>query len=312
MKIYRTINYQIPNIHFILLVLFLLVLGYSCTERIDIPLDNTETKVIVYGSLTTDTVAHKIRVTQTADYYSNRPPQAISGAVLSITDGVNVFPLTESNSEPGVYYTDSNVYGETGKTYTLNASNVLIAGESEVFELTAQSAIPDLAENYQTEYLDSINVLYNDQWEGWYVNGWANEPADQKNYYMFKVYINDVLYTDSLNNIVISDDKLINGNSTNGAALYFIEDKDTLKVGYKVTLELCILNEDHFRFMYEAQVSSQPQIPLFSAPPANARTNMNNGAIGYFSTYAVIRASYIVKESDIERKNKLTHRKSGS
>lgn len=312
MKVYRNIKCTIRKNQFILPALFLLATLHSCTERIDIPLDSTDTKVIVYGSLTTDTVAHKIRITQTADYYSNRPPQAISGAVLSITDGVNVFPLAESNSEPGVYYTDPNVYGVTGKTYTLNASNVSLAGGSDVLELTAQSVIPDLAENYQSEYLDSINVLYNDQWEGWYVNGWANEPADQKNYYMFKVYINDVLYSDSLNNIVISDDKLINGNSTNGAALYFIEDKDTLKAGYKVTLELCIINEDHFRFMYEAQVSSQPQIPLFSAPPANARTNINNGAIGYFSAYAVIRASYIVKEYDIELKNKLMHRKSGS
>ncbi len=283
----------------------------SCTERMSIELDSVPPKIVVYGSITTDTMAHKIRITQSADYFSNTAPQTISGATLSITDGVNVFPLTESLTEPGNYYTQPDVYGELGKTYTFTAENVTMVGDDEVYDLKAESAIPSLDADYQTKYLDSINVLYNTQWEGWYVNGWANEPEDQKNFYMFKVYINDVLYTDSLNNIEVTDDKLINGSSTNGASLYFIEDPDTLKPGYKVTLELSIIPEDYFRFISEIQTSSQPQIPLFSAPPANARTNLNNGAIGYFSAYALIRSSYIVKQSDIDTKNKLL-RKSGS
>lgn len=284
----------------------------SCTERMDIELDSIPPKIIVYGYITTDTMAHMVRITQTADYFSNIAPQTISGATLSITDGVNVFPLTESATEPGNYYTQPDVFGELGKTYTLTAENVTILGDDVAYSLTAESEIPALDADYQTKYLDSINVLYNTQWDGWYVNGWANEPEDQKNFYMFKVYINDVLYSDSLNNIIISDDKLINGTSTNGAALYFIEDPDTLKPGYKVTLELSVIPEDYFRFMNEIQISSQPQIPLFSAPPANARTNLNNEAIGYFSAYAIIRSSYIVKQSDIEKKNKLLGKKSGS
>lgn len=284
----------------------------SCTERIDIELDNSDIKIIVYGSITTDTVAHKIKITQSADYFNNQPPQGISGANLTISDGQNVYSLTESPTEQGVYYTQPNVYGLPGKTYTLNAENVKLAGSTNARTLTARSTMPELEDNYQNIYLDSINVKYNADWEGWIVNGWANEPGDQKNFYMFKVYINDVLYSDSLNNLMISDDKLINGNSTNGASLYFIQEPDTLKAGYKVTLELSVINEDHFRFLYEAQTSSQPQIPIFSAPPANARTNISNGAIGYFSAYAPIRSSYIVKQKDIETKNKLTKSKSGS
>lgn len=305
------INKQTWLKRYALLVSSTLVIA-SCTERIDIALEDSDIKIIVYGSISTDTVAHKIKITQSADYYNNQPPQGISGASLSITDGQNIYALTESTTEQGVYYTQPNVYGISGKTYKLNAENVIIPGTSSAKTLTAQSTIPELKDNYQKIYLDSINVKYNDNWEGWIVNGWANEPADQKNFYMFKVYINDVLYSDSLNNLMISDDKLINGNSTNGAALYFIQEPDTIKAGYKVTLELCVINEDHFRFLYEAQTSSQPQIPIFSAPPANARTNISNGAIGYFSAYASIKSSYIVKQEDIEAKNKLTKSKSGS
>jgi len=289
-----------------------LAMAVSCTEKIDINLDNTDVKVIIYGSITTDTVAHRISITQSADYYSNTPPKGISGATVTITDGENVYPLTESITEPGIYLTQPNVYGLPGKTYTIHAENVAINGSSDFKEYTAHSSIPTLPENYQNIYLDSINVVYNDNWDGWIVNGWANEPADQRNFYMFRVYINDVSYSDSLNNLMISDDKLINGSSTNGAALYFIQEPDTLKAGYKVTLELCVINEDHFRFLYEAQTSSQPQIPVFSAPPANARTNLNNGAIGYFSAFAIIKSSYIVKEQDVLLKDKILGNKRGS
>ena len=300
---------KLQSIPIIALLAFLIV---ACTEKIDINLDNSDVKVIVYGSITTDTLAHRFKITQSADYYSNTPPQGISGATLTISDGENNFPLTESITEPGVYLTQPNVYGSAGKTYTLVAENVAINGTTNAKTYTAESTIPSLPQNYQSIYLDSINVLYNENWEGWIVNGWANEPADQKNFYMFKVYINDVAYSDSLNDIMISDDKLINGSSTNGAALFFIEEPDTLKVGYKVTLELCVINEDYFRFLYEAQTSSQPQIPIFSAPPANARTNINNGAIGYFSAYAIIRSSYIVTEEDIMIKEMISKKKSGS
>ncbi|MCB8964465.1 MAG: DUF4249 domain-containing protein [Bacteroidales bacterium] len=283
---------------------------FACSSEIDVSLNSTDPKIVVYGAITTDTLAHRVEITQTADFFSNSPAKVISGAALSITDGVNLFPLTESPSEPGVYYTAPDVYGLIGKTYTLTADNVLLQGAPEAKTLIAQSTIPDLDPNYQTDYLDSINVLYNEQWEGWYVNAWATEPADQKNFYMFKVYINDVLYSDSLNNIIISDDKLFNGNAISGAGVYFIEDADTLKAGYKVTLEMCVVSEDHYYFMFESQTSSHPQIPLFSPPPANARTNISNGAIGYFSAYAILRTSYYVKQRDVDIKNRLIGKRS--
>ncbi|MGD9977979.1 MAG: DUF4249 domain-containing protein [Bacteroidales bacterium] len=289
----RYINYSIAAASFLMLLLA------SCTERINIDLDSSDAKIVVYGAITTDTLAHRIVVTQSADYYSNKPAQTISGAALTITDGENTFPLSESEREPGAYYTQPNVFAIPGRTYTLNASGVAINGSGDFKTLTAKSTIPALPDDYQSRFLDSINIAYDDEWEGWVVNAWANEPADQENYYMTKVYINNVLYSDSLNNLMIADDELFNGNSTNGAALYFIEDEDTIRPGYKVTLELCVINEDYYKFIYEAQTSSQPQIPLFSPPSANARTNLDNGAIGFFSAYAILRASYVVRPEDI-------------
>jgi len=89
--------------------------------------------------------------------------------------------------------------------------------------------MPTLIEGYQTDYLDSINVTYNKDWDGWVINGWAKEPQNMRNYYMFRVKINDVLYSDSLDNLILVDDKFFNGTTTSGVTYYFIRERDTLE-----------------------------------------------------------------------------------
>lgn len=274
----------------------LAVMAASCTERMDIELGNSDTKLIVYGSITTDTMSHCIRLTQSVPFYSNTPPQPVKNATVYIMEGNNRLDLTESVNDPGCYYTSNDVFGKSAQTYGLHIENVNIGGKTE---FVAETQMPELIEGYQTKYLDSINVTFNKNWNGWVINGWAKEPQNIRNYYMFRVKINDVLYSDSLSNLVLVDDKFFNGNNTSGAAFYFIPEKDTLKVGYRVTLELCAIPFDYFLYLREALQASRPQFPLFSPPPANPRTNISNGALGYFSAYAIIRVSYVMKEKDI-------------
>ncbi len=280
-------------------ILFVIALGtaiaHACTERMEIPLDESDTKLIVYGSITTDTMSHCIKLSKSIPFYSNTHPQTVSNATVYISDGERTFPLTQAPDKPGYYFTESSVFGISGVTYRLHIDNVNIGG---ITSFDAQAQMPALLDNYQTKYLDSINVQYNDYWDGWVVNGFAKEPENMRNYYMFKIKINDTYYTDSLDNIVLVDDKFFNGNYTTGAAFYFIPEKDTLKVGDRVTLELCAIPEDYYHYLSEASTASQPQFPLFSPPPANPRTNINNGALGYFAAYAIIRASYVMREED--------------
>lgn len=274
----------------------LAVMAASCTERMDIELENSDTKLILYGSITTDTMSHCIRLTQSIPFYSNTPPQPVKNATVYIMEGNNRLDLTESVNYPGCYYTSNDVFGKSAQTYELHIENVNIGGKTE---FVAKTQMPELVEGYQTNYLDSINVTFNKNWNGWVINGWAKEPQNMRNYYMFRVKINDVLYSDSLSNLVLVDDKFFNGNNTAGAAFYFIPEKDTLKAGYRVTLELCAIPVDYFQYLREALQASRPQFPLFSPPPANPRTNISNGALGYFSAYAIIRASYVMKEKDL-------------
>lgn len=260
----------------------------SCTEKIDIELDSSDIRCVIYGEITTDTMAHKVKITRSADYFSNQPADPIRGATVTITNGTEIFQLNESSTEPGCYFTSPDVYGTPGDTYTINVSNVDLLGNGNLTSYTASSKLNPV------EKLDSIDAKYNN-FGFWEVLIWAKEPAETEDYYMFKLHINDVLYTDSLSNLVIQDDILINGSYVNGASAFYLFEKDTLKPGDRLTVEICNINKDFYHFIYEAQLMSSPQVPIFSGPPANVRTNFNNGAIGYFAAYSTARTIGFVR-----------------
>lgn len=262
----------------------------SCTEKIDIELDSTYQRVVIFGELTTDTTSHKVTITTTGDYYSNKPPQGISGADVRITDGENEFTLSEDPDQQGVYFTEPDVYGVPGKTYTIFVDNVDLLGDGNLSNYTASSDLNPVANP------DSIKVEFRPEWEGWIVQAYAQDPAETEDFYKFLIYVNDTLHSDSLQNINITDDALFNGNYTNGVAIYFFDGEDALNAGDTVSTAFCGITRDYYKYLIEAQVSSRPSVPLFSGPPANPRTNFSNGAIGYFAAYSKAKTFTIVEE----------------
>jgi hypothetical protein len=274
-------KYYIP-----LIITSTVLIFQSCTERMDdFKLKGTKTHCVIYGEITSDTTAQKVSVTRTADYFSNEAAEPISGATLTITDGTDTIPLTESVTELGSYYTDSSVYGVPGKIYTLNVSNVDLLGDGVMKSYTASAEMKPVSK------IDSIDTEFISRWEFWAVKAWAKDPAESEDYYMFKAYINGVLNADSLLNLIVTEDKFYNGSTTNGITCYYFLEKDTIKPGYTVTLDICGITKDYFHFISEAQTMASPQNPMFSGPPANVRTNFNNDAVGYFAAYSVARCS---------------------
>ena len=109
---------NMKNAGYGLLNIILSLMFYSCVERIDIELDDSYSRLIVDGAVTTDTMAHTILLSESTSYYYNQPAPAVSGADVQISDGTDSFTLDEES--PGVYRTDTSFYGVAGKTYTLD------------------------------------------------------------------------------------------------------------------------------------------------------------------------------------------------
>ncbi|PLX02251.1 MAG: hypothetical protein C0595_11725 [Marinilabiliales bacterium] len=268
-------------------IIILTVVFSSCTEKIDINLDKSESALVVEGAVSEINGQQRIKLSKTAEYFSNQAPTAVSNALVTIDDGTESVALSESELKNGYYYFPDEYSGVVGKTYTLNINlENEIAGKKEY---TAQTTIPPLSDD-----IDSIAVEWNSRFEAWLIKFYATDPP-RKDYYMFNGMKNGELITDSIQNVNISDDRLYNGNYTYGIAVMFL-DGDKLEPGDIFTLVLSNITEEYANFVTEVQTEISPGIPLFSGPPANVSSNISNGALGWFTAYRSAFTSTVVGE----------------
>ena len=76
--------------------------------------------------------------------------------------------------------------------------------------------------------------------------------------------------------------------------------EDDLRPGDKFTLVLSNISEEYYNYVIEVQTEISLSIPIFSGPPANVSSNVNNGAVGYFAAYPSVYTSTIVKPPPLE------------
>ncbi len=274
-------------------ILFILITAAACTERIDLTLDETYTRLVVDGGVSNDTASYRIIMSKTADYFYNEPTPRVVNATVTLTDGIVTVPLTET--EPGVsgiYETDSSFVGTIGQTYLLD-----IQLDQQIDNRTSYYSTCKMM---NVAKLDSIQVDLQTDWgpKGiWEIKVFAQEPGNEVNYYMFHYYRNDTLVTDSIWKIATSDDKYFNGNYINGITAVYINNEDSwdsFQPGDKVTLQMSGITKEYYDFLAQVQIAGY-NIPFFTGPPANVVGNISDGAIGFFAAYSNSWASTIVK-----------------
>jgi hypothetical protein len=269
-------------------VIVLALLAVSCTERINIDLDESFTRLVVDGAITTDTTAHKVILSKTSSYFYNQPAPMVSGAQVTITDGVNTFNLSEDS--PGIYLTDKSVYGIPGHTYFLNIKLPVAVGGFSEFTASYQL--------HPVNPLDSIGLRFRPDYSKdgfWEVQCYVQDPPTS-DFYRFIISKNNTVITDSLQEWFVTDDRFFNGNYTNGASIANLDQskkEEIIKEGDTITAEVNNIGKEYASFIWDAQSELFGSNPLFSGPPANVKGNISNGAIGFFSAYSITRAKAI-------------------
>jgi hypothetical protein len=270
-----------------------LALLLSCTEVIDIELDSTYTRLVVEGTVTTDSLRHGVRLSATSDYFSNEKAPAISGAEVKIEYDGNVVRLTENDTVPGFYQTPTAFRGEIGTTYRLQISGVDADGDGNTETYHAESTMPGGVR------LDSVSLKYASTFfaSGYEVYMYALDPPT-RDWYNIKFWKNSDLLTDTLIKYNAQSDEFYNGSYLfYGLPIGFYNDeypREILEEGDTVTLELNSITEFYYNFVVDAQLEIIGNIPLFSGPAANIRSNLDNGARGCFTAYSIERSSVLV------------------
>lgn len=281
-----------------ILILIAVLLFSGCSEKIKVKLDDTYTRIVVEGNLTTEYKVQSVKLTKTSNYFANEQAPVYSGAIVTISNTDTLMLLTEDPANSGIYKTLGKVRGIVGKTYVLKIDNVVIDGVNKNFEASVTIK--------KTIAMDSITVdqftpshmeimMYGLREGGNYykINGWGQEDPTPGDFYMWDYYINGIITTDTITKSVLVDDNLVNGNYIPGMTIFVIESNP----GDTIALATQSISKEYFDFVnaFITEVRSGGGGGMFSGPPANIVGNISNGGLGFFLATDVAFSYKIIK-----------------
>ena len=277
-----------------LILITAVMLASACTEQIDIELDSTSARLVVEGELTSDSVNHYVLLSITSNYFSNKPSPPVQDAVVELSFGNETMLLIENETIPGRYETPYAFKGAIGTTYDLDISQLDVNqdGEEERYHASSTMAGGTQLEKIELKYYPTPVV------SGYTVFMYAHHPPEQRDWFGFKLYKNSNLLTTSLEQYSVLSDDLFNDGYFPGLPVGFLSDDESDEVvfpGDTVTFELNCIEEAYFNFVSEAQLEIAGNFPLFSGPPSNVISNIDNGAMGSFTAYSIQRYSVIME-----------------
>jgi hypothetical protein len=238
---------------------------FSCEKVIDIEFNESEALIVIEGELTDDpAMPQTITVSKTTDFQTTNDQLFVSGAVVSISDDAgNSVTLLETS--PGKYQT-TTLAGIPGRTY-----NLTVSYDGKSYTSTCKMPVKTT--------LDSLSILKSPGFGGGINRSIVphfQDPEGKGNFYRVRMFINDE-FIESF----IYDDEFLDGNYNTQGLQSFNQ-----AINQFDTVALQFMNVDekvHFYFESLEANSSGPGGGV--ASPANPKSNIVGGALGYFSAH---------------------------
>ncbi|MFM1931475.1 MAG: hypothetical protein RL226_778 [Bacteroidota bacterium] len=272
----------------LLIALPLLVLT-ACTERIELELNDQDGKrLVVEGWFTDEEMQHEVKLTYTTSYFQNQAAPAATGALVSITDGIETWALTET--APGRYVTPT-LAGVPGTTYRLDI-------EVDGSQYSAQSTMRPVSD-IDSLYVQVVDPLEEFGFPGdlyYSVRIWTQELPGQGDRYMWLTYVNGSSVRDTLRELTFVDDVLYDGVYVADVEIDFLEIDTEATTGDTVLVKQYNIGPEAYDIFIGIMNETDWNGGLFDAPPANVATNLSNGALGYWGAASVREKSVIITE----------------
>lgn len=270
------------------IMVFFFLLG-GCTETIQLDLKTVEKRLVVDANVTSMEKIHYVRLTESVPFFSDSASPPVSGATVLISDGVRIESLTESKDMPGYYLASEGFKGEPGMGYSLSVSDVDINDDGEPETYSAFSHMPDVSGP------DSIELVYDEDWDVWKVLLYAQENPETEDFYLFRLLKNGTLISNTISEFSVVSDKFFDEGKADGVWVQSIDasqEGGEFEEGDVIILEMSGITEEYFDFIEAVQQENRGQYPLFSGPPANVPGNISNGGLGFFAAYSISYVSF--------------------
>lgn len=250
------------------ILLLLATCLFSCQKVINVDTRDAEIKYVVEAVVSDITGESVVKLSTTKKISETNQFPGISGAVVSVTDDAGI-RTTFGEITPGVY-ADVSFTGMVGKTYYLE-----IKANSETF--TARSTMPQKI-NLDTLFITE-EVLFGETRK--LANIAYQDPPGKGNCYRYVQYING----NKSKPIFVNNDDYVDGKYVDTKLWYIVEDEDDKEEEIKSgdTVEIAMLCIEPVVYKYWFGVFQSATGNTQSASPANPVTNINGGALGYFS-----------------------------
>ena len=259
-------------------ILLVLLTMTGCEEVLHMDLNETAPKIVIEG-LMTDKDPVWVKISKTQDFYDTADFQAINTALITVKDDLGNIDTLNFKGH-GLYGSDRFI-GKAGRNYYLFV-------QAEGKEYHAQSYLPPLLP------LDSVTykkyaVFDGIHEEGYYPALYFKDPPESKNYYLLVYYKNSKLLN-KRNDLQVADDEGLQQNIMGYEIPYVLQPLDTF------TIKMFSMSKEVYQFYDQLSLQLINDGGSFSAPPANAKGNFSNNALGCFRTSSVQEASVVIKK----------------
>ena len=293
------------NIAFIFCFLFLIA---SCTQVIKVDVPSGATLMVVDAFINNSSDTQKVRLTTTADYFSNTATPPLLGARVTLNDLTDGVTYTFTPDGNGNYYyvpLVNDSMAQITHKYQLNISN---NGNTymALSTLNRTTVVDTIA--FRSTNRDFSNQYPNDTTtptRRFFPAFVAKDIEGADDYYWVKVYNNGILYNQPAQMDFFQD---AGYQGTDGdiflppVCFYGLTSDVNAIHRYDVcTIKILSINKDTYSFLTQLQTQlTNAQSGLFAVTPQNVKTNIQQitgtqKAIGWFNMGAITEKSQVAQ-----------------
>ncbi len=256
--------------------------GISCEKKIspDFKYDG-KTFLIVDGIITNENKFQEIKLTKSVSSL-NEKPEFVSGAIVSVSDGIYSYNFTEDTA--GIYISDTKFSAVINKIFTLNID---FNGKN----FSAQAKAVPVLNYYSINYVRYNDSLYN------IPQATATFNPDEAAMYAVKLDWSSVPGYENLPEeetkakMFFYDLKTIDVNEIFHPAYESI----LFPKGTQIIVKKYSLSPEHEKFVRSLLLETSWNGAYFDTEEDNVYTNLSDGALGFFGASIVLSDTIYVK-----------------
>ena len=258
------------------ILIFAVILAYlwSCEEVVQIDLNDADPAFVVEGIICKDSVC-TVRLTKTANYFSQEEPEVIDDASIVLKDGAVTETLTYIGNG---YYSGNTIIGTEEQKYDIeiNQNGNIYKGESLMPSGSLLNSVT-FSKSNEVSILNPYGDLV------FTISCQFNDNPAKDNYYMI-CFISEGDLIEK--RFFLMTETTANGGSFENTDNIIGFSESIFYDGGEVEVQLYTIDKNIYNYFLQLDDILFWKRRYIPPVPYNPKSNISNGALGYFAAWA--------------------------